>query len=127
MRNMSNMMRHAITGLHVLRIASALGLALIGAAPASADTAIFEKSCSMLTTVKDWLFAVVYVLGAIGLVLIAVSAFLGRFKFAHLISLGGGLFIVAMADVLIDFLVSEGADTRGGCTSGGGGGGGILI
>ncbi len=31
-----------------------------------------------------------YVLGAIGLVIIAVSAFLGRFKFGHLIALGGG-------------------------------------
>ena len=106
--------RKILNGLDILRLGAAVGFILIGAAPASADTAIFEKSCSMLTTVKDWLFAVVYVLGAIGLVLIAVSAFLGRFKFAHLISLGGGLFIVAMADVLIDFLVSEGADTRGG-------------
>lgn len=48
----------------------------------------------------------VYVLGAIGLVLIAISAFLGRFKFAHLIALGGGLFIVAAADMLIGFITA---------------------
>lgn len=65
---------------------------------------ILDESCSLLNTIQDWLFNIVYVLGAIGLVIIAVSAFLGRFKFQHLIALGGGLFIVAAADLLIGFI-----------------------
>lgn len=72
-------------------------------------TEIFTTSCGMLTMIKNWIFGVVYVLGAIGLVLVAISAFLGRFKFAHLISLGGGLFIVAAADLLIGFVAGENA------------------
>ena len=71
---------------------------------AEGNDEIFKKSCNMLMTIKKWMFTAVYILGAIGLVLIAISAFVGRFKFAHLISLGGGLFVVAMADLLIDFL-----------------------
>jgi len=82
----------------------------------SSSNDILNESCGLLDSIKDWLFGVVYVLGAIGLVLIAVSAFLGRFKFAHLIALGGGLFIVAAADLLIDFIT---AGTAGNCTSGG--------
>ena len=65
---------------------------------------ILNDSCRMLILIKDWLFGVVYILGAIGLVLIAVTAFLGRFKFSHLIALGGGLFIVAAADMFIGFI-----------------------
>jgi len=61
--------------------------------------AILNESCGLIGSIKSWLFGVVYVLGAIGLVVIAVSAFLGRFKFAHLIALGGGLFIVAAAEI----------------------------
>lgn len=73
---------------------------------------VLTESCGLLDSIKSWLFGVVYVLGAIGLVLIAVSAFLGRFKFAHLIALGGGLFIVAAADLLIDFVT---ANSNQGC------------
>lgn len=74
---------------------------------------VLGESCGLITSIKTWLFSVVYVLGAIGLVLIAVSAFLGRFKFSHLIALGGGLFIVAAADLLIDFVTAS-SDTA--CT-----------
>jgi hypothetical protein len=72
--------------------------------PASAN--VLGQSCSMLLQIKRWLFTVVYILGACGLVIIAVTAFLGKFRFAHLISLGGGLFVVAMADLLIGFLAA---------------------
>jgi hypothetical protein len=64
---------------------------------------IFDTSCGLLMSIKTWIFRVVYILGAIGLVIIAVSAFLGNFKFKHLISLGGGLFVVAASDMLISF------------------------
>lgn len=78
----------------------------------TANTEIINESCSLLLSIKKWLFNVVYILGAIGLVIIAVSAFLGRFKFSHLIALGGGLFIVAAADLLIDFMTAgEGKTT----------------
>jgi hypothetical protein len=96
----------------IARIAPAAAFIVVSAVePAMASSTIITKSCGMLKTIKDWLFGAAYILGAIGLVLIAVSAFLGRFKFAHLISLGGGLFIVAMADYLIDF-ATDAKDTQ---------------
>jgi hypothetical protein len=82
------------------------------------NNTILNESCTLLQSIKGWLFGIVYVLGAIGLVLIAVSAFLGRFKFAHLIALGGGLFIVAAADLLIGFVTA--GSTSASCTTGGG-------
>lgn len=75
-------------------------LALAGLSP---DEQIFGTSCGFLNSIQGWIFGAAYVIGAIGLVIIAVSAFLGRFKFSHLIALGGGLFIVAAADLLLSF------------------------
>ena len=94
----------------VVTIASLPSLAM-----ASTSTDIFATSCGYLTQIQKWLFGAAYVMGAIGLVIIAVSAFLGRFKFSHLIALGGGLFIVAMADALLSFITSDKGDTAS-CT-----------
>lgn len=82
------------------------------------DEEILRKSCGAVTMIRTWIFRIAYILGAIGLVVIAISAFLGRFKFAHLIALGGGLFIVAASDALISF-VTEGSDDDS-CASFGG-------
>lgn len=100
-----------INGVAIARLAGAVGVIALQANPAFAANEIINTSCNMLGTIKDWLFGAVYILGAIGLVLIAISAFLGRFKFAHLISLGGGLFVVAMADLLIDFVTQNNDDS----------------
>lgn len=92
-----------IMGLYAL---IALPLWWPSASFASSHLEILETSCGYLEQIQTWLFGAAYVLGAIGLVIIAVSAFLGRFKFSHLIALGGGLFIVAMADLLLGFITS---------------------
>jgi hypothetical protein len=114
----------AVTALRGTELAMMVCILGLQATPAlAADTEIFTKSCSMLWSLKKWLFGIVYVLGAIGMVIIAVSAFLGKFKFAHLISLGGGLFLVAISDLLISWLVSAGDDGRDGCVAGGTSGG----
>lgn len=73
---------------------------------AGGNDQILGDACSMVERIRSWIFGITYVLGAIGLVLVAISAFLGRFKFSHLIALGGGLFVVAMADLLIRFVTS---------------------
>merc|ERR1711974_326397 len=103
-----------INGVAIARLAGAVGVIALQASPAFVANEIINTSCTMLGTIKNWLFGAVYILGAIGLVLIAISAFLGRFKFAHLISLGGGLFVVAMADLLIDF-VTQNNDDQSSC------------
>lgn len=78
---------------------------------------ILRESCGLVNTIKSWIFTIAYVLGAIGLVIIAISAFLGRFKFSHLIALGGGLFIVAGADMLIKFASMGENDGSNGCST----------
>jgi len=97
----------------ILKIAGMTGIAAVAgtAALASNDTTILTESCGYIKQIQTWIFGVAYVLGAIGLVIIAVSAFLGRFKFSHLIALGGGLFIVAMADLIIGFITSGNGGT----------------
>lgn len=100
--------------------ALAVGMSLFAAdaafAAAASNTQVLNDSCTTLNTIRKWLFNIAYLLGAIGLVIIAVSAFLGRFKFSHLIALGGGLFIVAMADLFIKFVT--GGDSQGNsCTT----------
>lgn len=87
-------------------IVSAATMLSMVANTALADNTVLNEGCDTVMTIKKWIFGVAYVLGAIGLVVVAISAFLGRFKFAHLIALGGGLFIVAMADGLIKFVTS---------------------
>ena len=100
----------------------AAAAAVIALSPALASVAyandeIFQRSCGLLESIQTWIFGVAYVLGAIGLVLVAVSAFLGRFKFSHLIALGGGLFIVAAADMLLRFITDGKADGAGDCST----------
>lgn len=97
---------------HRRTIGRATALAAIAAATTASpqdftpgnSTTIITESENFLCQIKTWLFSIVYVLGAIGLVIIAVTAFLGKFKWSHLISLGGGLFVVATADLIISFL-----------------------
>lgn len=105
--------RHVSKTLSIVTFATAITSAFIEPALAASSgtwgttgNEVLTQSCGFLDSIKSWIFGVTYVLGAIGLVLIAVSAFLGRFKFAHLIALGGGLFVVAAADMLITFVTA---------------------
>lgn len=103
-------MKSSIAGraLAILQVAPAAALVLLAFTnPALASDDVLTTSCNTLLSIRRWLFTVVYILGACGLVIIAVTAFLGKFRFAHLISLGGGLFVVAMADALIGFLAAD--------------------
>lgn len=95
----------------VAGLALGVGFATVAAA-GSGHADILQKSCGFLVQIRTWMFGVAYVLGAIGLVLVAVSAFLGRFKFGHLIALGGGLFIVGAADALLLF-ATDGESSAG--------------
>lgn len=103
-----------------LAVGIATALPSLALAAGSSNVEVLGRTCGFLTQIRGWFFGIAYVLGAIGLVIIAVSAFLGRFKFAHLIALGGGLFIVAMADIIIRFATS-GASGGMSCTAEGGG------
>jgi hypothetical protein len=97
--------RKAATAAYLTPALAVIALSVLpDVALANSDTTqILKESCSTVALIQTWIFRIAYILAAIGLVVVAVSAFLGRFKFAHLIALGGGLFIVAASDMLISF------------------------
>lgn len=74
---------------------------------------ILSQATSAVTQVYQAAVSVVYILGAIGLMVMAVFAFLGRFKWVHFLSLCGGLFLVAGTNALIQFLGGSGISTSG--------------
>ena len=101
-----------------LALGAVCALPSLAAAQGSSQTQILSRSCGYLGQIRGWLFGTAYVIGAMGLVLIAISAFMGRFKWSHLIALGGGLFIVAMANLLIRFITNS-SNTGMTCTANG--------
>lgn len=95
---------------NILKNRGQLALFVVGAAAvmplmahAAGSDEILTTSCSTLQKVRRWAFNIAYILGAIGLVVVAISAFFSRFKVMNLVAIGGGLFIVAMADLVINF------------------------
>lgn len=73
-----------------------------GTALAAGD--ILGDAVDKVNKVWESLRQVIYILGGIGLVVMAIFAFFGRFKWGHFLALCGGLFLVAGADALISFL-----------------------
>lgn len=105
----TNMALRALPAL-TLGVVLASNPELLQAAPQGFGTTsaqVLNEGCGMLMAIKNWMFGAVYILGAIGLVIIAVTAFLGRFNFKHLVALAGGLFIVAAADLIISFMTAD--------------------
>lgn len=88
------------------------------AATGTSQNQILTTSCGYLGQMRAWFFGAAYVIGAMGLVVMAISAFLGRFKFSHLIALGGGLFVIGMGDLLIRF-ATDSTNSGMSCTAAG--------
>ncbi len=70
----------------------------------AADEQILSDAVEKIKAVWTNLRQVIYIIGGIGLVVMAIFAFFGRFKWGHFLALAGGLFLVASADALIRFL-----------------------
>ena len=78
---------------------------------AFADTPEFlEQACDKVWQVWDYGKTAVYVIAGIGILVMAVFAFFGRFKWSHLFALGGGVLLVATAAELIEWLGGRGGD-----------------
>lgn len=95
---------------------STLVICLLLANTASAETQnAVQKLCSAGVRVDNWLRNLAYLMAPIGLTLIAIQAFFGKFKSLNFISLGGGLFIVSTSHLLIMYLTDGGAGS-GACS-----------
>lgn len=69
---------------------------------------LFGVAANKICQIKNFLFAGVYVLGAIAFVIFAVRALFTKFEMKHFIPIIGALFVVASADLFI-YWISEDA------------------
>jgi hypothetical protein len=65
---------------------------------------LFGRASGLINRAYSFGVSVIYVVGGIGLLVMAVFAFVGRFKWGHFFALAGGLFLVAATDLLINYL-----------------------
>lgn len=67
-------------------------------------SALFGRAGNIINEAYRFGVNIIYVVGGIGLLVMAVFAFVGRFKWGHFFALAGGLFLVAATDLLIQYL-----------------------
>jgi type IV secretory pathway VirB2 component (pilin) len=97
------MTRISLTHALFLAVAAAVALGLPADAMAQG---ILNEAYNRVSMVSNMATNVVYLIGTIGLVVLGVFAFFGRFKWAHFFALAGGIFLVALANQLFGFLRS---------------------
>ena len=79
---------------------------------AAADDA-FERALKTLAKVFKNVRVIVYVIGAFGLIALAVGGIMGKIDFKKLGYLAAGLAIVAAADLVVSYAVKGGQDGLG--------------
>ncbi len=73
----------------------------------AADPILFGVAAFKLCQIKSFLFAGVYVLGAIAFVIFAIRALFTKFEIKQFIPILAALFIVASADLFIAFMATD--------------------
>lgn len=68
---------------------------------------LFGVAAYKLCQIKSFLFAGVYVLGAIAFVIFAIRALFTKFEFKHFLPIIGSLFVVASADLFIYWMSED--------------------
>lgn len=68
---------------------------------------LFGVAAYKVCEIKTFLFAGVYILGAIAFVIFAIRALFTKFEFKHFLPILGALFIVASADLFIYWMSED--------------------
>lgn len=71
---------------------------------AQGNNLIFGVAAYQICTIKNFLFMAVYVLAAIAFVVFAVVALFTKFEFKRFFPIIGAIFVVAFADLFIQFM-----------------------
>lgn len=90
----------------LLAIAAAAAV-LIGLPSDAFAQGILSAGIQRINTVQQYAVSATFSLGTIGLVVLGVFAFFGRFKWTHFFSLAGGMFLVTMATQLFSFIATS--------------------
>ena len=69
-----------------------------------ANTRFLTDAETKIQTIYDAVRKVLYYVGGLGLIVLAIFAFFGKFKWTHFFALAGGLFLIGIADQLIRWL-----------------------
>lgn len=77
--------------------------------PMVAQADFLAEGQARVEEIWDVMRSTIYVVAAIGLGVLGVFAFFGRFKWGHFFALAGGVFLVAVADQLISWLGGDGS------------------
>ena len=72
--------------------------------PSEQHPIIFGVAAYKLCQVKNFLFAAVYIIAAIALVIFAIVALFGRFQGSRFLPIVGSIFLVASADLFIAWM-----------------------
>lgn len=83
------------------------------ASGAGGGSAFLDSGAAVVVDVYNTAISVVYFIGGIGIIVMALFAFLGRFKWVHFFAICGGLFLVAATNTLIQFLGGTGVNGTG--------------
>jgi hypothetical protein len=76
-------------------------------APTGSNPLLFGVAAFKICQIKTFLFAGVYILGAIAFVIFAIRALFTKFEMKQFIPILAALFIVASADLFIAFMASD--------------------
>lgn len=90
-------------------VAAAIAAAFL-LSPMMAHADFLAEGQQRIEDIWDIMRSTIYVVAAIGLGILGIFAFFGRFKWGHFFALAGGVFLVAVADQLIEWL---GGDASG--------------
>ncbi len=78
---------------------------------------IFDPVSSKLCSAYQWGRSIIFTVAGLGILILAIFAFLGRFDFRRFFAICGGVFLASSAEQLVSFL----GGASGSCSAGGGG------
>ena len=96
--------------LKYMALALVVGLVFYGF-DAAANENVFTKAINTLAVVFSNVRKVVYIIGAFGLIGIAIGGIVGKINFKWLGYLAAGLAIVAVADLFIQYVIGVNNNT----------------
>ena len=95
--------------LKYVTVALVVGILTLGFDTLAQNSNVFNHAGNLLSTTFKNVRMIVYVLGAFGLIGIAVAAILGKMQFKWLAYLAIGLAIVAAADGIVRYAIQNNA------------------
>lgn len=99
-----------VNAWHLCALVMAVAFLLIGVpdpAGASEVPIVLKEACIRARDLWEYGQRAIYIVGGIGIIVCAIFAFIGRFRWSMLFAITGGVFLVAMAGQLVEWLAGR--------------------